>query len=194
VESRTRRRHHRDELRQTILDAAVELIETHGGGFTIRLLADRIGYSPRTVYLYYENKDTLLDAVVDRVFTQTLESLDSAESAGTSLEALLSSQIERHMRNALNRPRLYRAVVERLASGSYEPVPADERLRERTAILLAGGVGDRLAGHPRDVAEVFLAALRGATTRLIGRSTGLPNDDADRTIHIFTRMTLRGLL
>ncbi len=63
--SAERRSQQKLELRGAILTAASELFLAHGySGFSLRAVAERVGYSPTTVYLYFENKDALLFAVV----------------------------------------------------------------------------------------------------------------------------------
>jgi hypothetical protein len=63
--SRERRSLQKQELRSSILVAAAELFLEHGyEHFSMRQVAERIGYSATTIYLYFENKDDLLFEVV----------------------------------------------------------------------------------------------------------------------------------
>ena len=51
--------------------AALDLIDETGlDGLTMRALGRRLGVDPTAVYRYYRSKDELLDALVDRVFTE----------------------------------------------------------------------------------------------------------------------------
>ncbi len=64
-----RKARHKKELQETILQAAVELIERDGvEKLTLRKLAARIEYSPATIYLYYKDKDELLYALHEEGF------------------------------------------------------------------------------------------------------------------------------
>ncbi|HLY30098.1 MAG TPA: helix-turn-helix domain-containing protein, partial [Ktedonobacterales bacterium] len=50
--SRERREHDRQELRQAILDTAAEMLLTQGyAAFSLRKVAERLGYSATTIYL-----------------------------------------------------------------------------------------------------------------------------------------------
>ena len=50
-----------NEFRREILDAARELFINEGyEKFTMRRLAEKIGYSPTTLYIYSRGKDDLL--------------------------------------------------------------------------------------------------------------------------------------
>jgi AcrR family transcriptional regulator len=76
--SRRRRDQDKRELRQAILTAAGELVLEKGyESFSLRQVAERIGYSATTIYLYYENKDALVGAVIGEGFTRFLRALES---------------------------------------------------------------------------------------------------------------------
>lgn len=77
--SRARRRQQKAEVRQALLDAAGALF-LEGGleGSSLRAVAERVGYSATTVYLYFENKDDLLFAVSLEGFDRFGEALQAA--------------------------------------------------------------------------------------------------------------------
>ena len=59
--SQSRRSLQKQELRLAILRAASEEFLQHGyEGFSLRRVAERIGYTPTTIYLYFRDKDELL--------------------------------------------------------------------------------------------------------------------------------------
>ena len=84
--SAERRNQQKQELRQTILRAAVRLFEEKGGHehFSLRQVAEAIGYSATTIYLYFKDKDELLYYVV----------LEGFREFGHSLQAAYQSQTE----------------------------------------------------------------------------------------------------
>jgi AcrR family transcriptional regulator len=60
--------------RELLLDAAMQLVDTEGlGALTMRRLGDRVGADPAMVYRAFANKDELLGALADRVFSQARE-------------------------------------------------------------------------------------------------------------------------
>src|SRR2546427_9900091 len=66
---RHRQAQEKQDLRQAILTAAGELFLEQGyERFSLRKVAERIGYSPTTIYLYFRDKDDLLFTVVDEGF------------------------------------------------------------------------------------------------------------------------------
>ena len=62
--SAERRARQKAELRRVILDAATTLFEEHGyENFSLRQVAESIGYSATTIYLHFEDKDDLALAI-----------------------------------------------------------------------------------------------------------------------------------
>jgi AcrR family transcriptional regulator len=60
--------------RELLLDAAMQLVDTEGlDALTMRRLGDRVGADPAMVYRAFANKDHLLGALADRVFSQARE-------------------------------------------------------------------------------------------------------------------------
>ena len=66
-----RKERDRAEMRKNIIDAAMEMF-THEGyeNASIRKIADKIEYSPATIYLYYKDKDELLYDVQAECFSR----------------------------------------------------------------------------------------------------------------------------
>jgi AcrR family transcriptional regulator len=57
--------------RERVLTAAVAVADAGGvAALTIRSLADKLGVKPMSVYHYVANKDEILDAIVDIVFSE----------------------------------------------------------------------------------------------------------------------------
>ncbi|MFO0914238.1 MAG: TetR/AcrR family transcriptional regulator [Pirellulales bacterium] len=76
--SAVRREQERVQTRERILGAAVELLLAEGvDGFSMRKLAQRIGYTPTAIYLYFPDKETLLGEVVETQFVHFRQALES---------------------------------------------------------------------------------------------------------------------
>lgn len=59
-----RKERDKQEMRKLILDTAMELFLAEGfGNVSIRRIADKIEYSPATIYLYFKDKDEILFAL-----------------------------------------------------------------------------------------------------------------------------------
>lgn len=69
--SRDRREREKEALRQEILDAARDLFVQEGyENVSMRRIAEKIDYSPTTIYLYFEDKADLLFHICEETFTK----------------------------------------------------------------------------------------------------------------------------
>jgi AcrR family transcriptional regulator len=72
-----RRAREKEALRQSILDAASELVVEQGHqNLSIRKIAEKIEYAPSTIYLYFEDKYEILASICIDVFEQLSERLE----------------------------------------------------------------------------------------------------------------------
>jgi AcrR family transcriptional regulator len=90
---RRRKGAQKEQLRELILKTASELfIEQGYSAFSMRKLAELLGYSPATLYLYYRDKDHLLFSVVDDAFTrfrtELLQAADGSEDPWERLDRI----------------------------------------------------------------------------------------------------------
>ena len=90
-----RKERDRVEMRERIIDVAIEMFVKEGYEKTsIRNIAEKIEYSPATIYLYYKDKDELLYDVQAQAFEKLDQTFRekamhrSAEKAGTNHEDL----------------------------------------------------------------------------------------------------------
>ena len=75
---RERRARDKGKLRQLIIDAARELFVNEGyENVSMRKVADKIDYSPTTIYLYFKNKAELLASVCDETHRNLLNTLET---------------------------------------------------------------------------------------------------------------------
>jgi len=77
--SRTRRETARSAVRNAILQAASELLlEAGHDGFSLRKVAERVGYTATTIYRHFADKDALLYAVTEEAFQLLTARLQTA--------------------------------------------------------------------------------------------------------------------
>ena len=84
-----RRAREKKELRQEILDAARELFVHEGfENVSMRKIAEKIEYSPTTIYLYFRDKSDLLDCIIEETFARLVRKQ-------TMLEQTVADPVER---------------------------------------------------------------------------------------------------
>lgn len=154
-----RRDRERTEMRQAILSAASEIAAQEGWhAVTIRRVAEKIEYSPPTIYEYFESKEALLEAEASEGFRLLLAALYAARDAHADPRERLAAMGRAYWDFVWAHPQLYQAI-----SG-------------------LGGINFCEPGHEhphaegQQVCEVFLGALQsviaprnGAEADLEGR-------------------------
>jgi AcrR family transcriptional regulator len=84
-----RRAREKEALRSRILEAASQLFVQEGfESVSIRRIADRIEYSPATIYLYFKDKAELIGAICEQAFEEMLEVIISASAGADPLQGL----------------------------------------------------------------------------------------------------------
>jgi len=109
--SKRRREQQKQETRRAIVEAASALFQKRGyDGFSLRGVAEQIGYSPGTIYLYFDNKDALLFTIVDEGFRKFGEALDAAVAASDEPRQQLENMFDAYIEFGLANPVHYRLM------------------------------------------------------------------------------------
>jgi AcrR family transcriptional regulator len=97
----------KEELRQTIIEAAMKIFVQEGYEKTsIRNIADSIEYSPGTIYLHFKDKDELLFAVHEEAFIKFFELMAPVLLISDTRERLLQMG-KIYIQFAFENPELY---------------------------------------------------------------------------------------
>ncbi|MDE3206225.1 MAG: TetR/AcrR family transcriptional regulator [Acidobacteriota bacterium] len=148
--------------REQIVDAAVDLIESHGGyeQLTIRNLAARLGVAPMSLYRHVRDKDDLLDEVVDRLLAEVWRpDSDESDWRGWAAEAA-----ERLRRFLVDQP----AALHVYLSHPVVSSTALTRMACMLRVLRAGLGDDQVAGQAYAVLHTYtvgFAALEASRQR-----------------------------
>ncbi len=163
-------------LRQRILDEAIDLVSHEGGeSITMRALANRLGYSPATIYLHFRNKDELREEVARHGFAVLSSRLEPAAQFEDAEDALREIA-RRYVDFALETPALYRLMFGDLnfaaleARGGFE-VPG-KALADAIRDFQIRGIeaGAFRAGDPEEQSAIGWSMLHGfALLTLDGR-------------------------
>ncbi len=185
--SEERRRQRKAETRRAILEAATGLFLEHGyERFSLRQVAEAIGYSPTSIYLYFEDKDDLLfHAALEgfRVFGERLQAAyESSSDPARRLSALGSAYVE----FGLAHPIHYRLMFMQRGEFLDRKPPEDHAPVIDSFGLLLRTVSEGLEagrfkpGDARTYAGMIWAAVHGIVALAI--STSYIDDDAARAM------------
>lgn len=109
--SRERRETQKIELRRLILEAASREFEEFGyEGFSLRRVAERIGYSATTIYLYFQNKDDLLLSTVKDGFAAFDAAIEMAAQTEDAPLQRLRNLGRAYVEFGLEHPAIYRLM------------------------------------------------------------------------------------
>ena len=109
--SQKRLEQQKEELYQTILKAAGDIFLKRGyEDFSLRQVAEEIGYSPGTIYLYFDNKDDLLRALAEQGFVAFSRMLETAGSSEGSALDRMTALARGYITFGLQNPAFYRLI------------------------------------------------------------------------------------
>ncbi len=192
-----RKQREKEALRQKIIQAASELVSSKGHeDVSIRKIANAVEYSPRTIYLYFRDKEHLLKEVVEAGFEKTLKfRMQESDKGFESPVDLLRHRLESHINSALSHPNFYRAVVTLIFEKDYTPGPSQQKIIEQTKQDIARCLPtdkptkDEIENSTR----VVFAAARGFALSLLKINTTLTEGKRQKMIDHFLTFIINGL-
>jgi AcrR family transcriptional regulator len=102
----------RDELRRKILRAASEIITKEGfEALSMRKLADRIGYSAGSIYLYFRNRDEIAKELSREGYSLLLEMMLKEKASKKAPPDELRALIRGYVRFGTEHPETYRLIL-----------------------------------------------------------------------------------
>ena len=197
VERKERRK---ESLRQEILDAARGILLAEGyAKLSMRGIAERIEYSPTTIYSYFRNKEEILHHLCEEALERQFAVIQRAGRVEPAPVPRLRAELRAYIDFGLSEPGRYQIVYMAdlsqyvsIASILEEGSPAF-RLRE----LIRGGISDVLPdmGGELDmetVSQAVWAHCHGIVSLLIGRPD-FPWVERERLIETGLDILFRGL-
>jgi AcrR family transcriptional regulator len=116
------RQERKEQTRQAILDAALELSEETGlGGMSLRAVAKRVGIVPTAFYRHFDSVEQLGLALVDASFASLREMMREARREWVDIDAVITLSVSILARNVKDRPGYFTFVFRERMSG-YESV------------------------------------------------------------------------
>jgi len=191
--SRERRAQEKRELRAAILQTAAELLLARGyEAFSLRQVAEQLGYSATTIYLYFANKDDLIEAMVDDAFERLERRLrDALDAAGDEPRRRLTALADAYIHFGLENATAYRLMFMQrpeflLSCRTGEKLPrvtAMRRLADETATA-ALAAGALPPGDAEGYADLLWAQMHG----LVSLAIHFPMFDQTRVRRTFRAM------
>lgn len=103
-----RRAREKEELRAHILEAAAQLFVEEGfENVSMRKIADRIEYSPATIYLYFKDKAELCQSICAETFDLLRQELEALQHQALAPEQMLRKSLRTYIDFGLAHPQHY---------------------------------------------------------------------------------------
>lgn len=185
--AQTRKQKDKEDLRRLILDTAGELFTTEGyENVSMRKIAERIDYSPTTIYLYFRDKEELLREICESTFSRLADEIRRSYDGATSPVERMRRGLLTYIRFGLENPHHYEVVfisskVNFMAPNSYS---FEGSMGQQAFELLAASVrecamsGDIRVANTAVTAQTLWAGIHGVTSLLIVHG-GFPFVDRD---------------
>jgi AcrR family transcriptional regulator len=193
LDHRDRRNSRKGALRQEIMNAAAELFAAEGyESVSMRKIAQRIGYTPMSIYLHFEDKADLLDCICEAAFADLYRRHELVDAEIKDPAERLKAGMQTFIDFALQHASYYRATFIRKG----EAMPRRDRIRARTAALkrrqVAAFLGPDATEEETELAtQVVMVAENGVATLL----TANPKSwvEPPKLIKAVTETVARGL-
>ena len=194
---RERREREKGELRQKILTAVADVIAESGHEqLTIREVARRIEYSPRTIYLYFRNKEHLMQEVAEEGFRATIRrQADQKVASDMDPVLLVEGRIRAHIATAFSRPNLYRAIIAVVTERNHQPGDAESIIIKQTRddIHRLAGPRKMTEKEVRALSDVLFTSIRSVTLMLLNRAADVTESELAGYIDAFVSFSISGI-
>lgn len=202
--SAERRERSRQETRQAILEAATQMFEREGyEGFSLRQVAENIGYTPTTIYLYFKDKDDLLFAVCSQGFAQFTEALQHAYDTHPDPRERLNALAGAYLEFGLSHPLHYQMMFMQRSEWVLKATDSKGQVQgsnsytiQLGAVVEAMKAGVLRLGDPVETTNLLWSGVHGIVSLALNMKGVVPGWDeasARRLLGRFTEMISRGL-
>lgn len=195
-----RRTREKESLRQEILDAARELFVQEGyESVTMRRIAEKIEYSPTTIYLYFQDKTDLLHSICEEMFLRLIARLTAIQEQTSDPLDALKAGLREYVNFGLENPQHYRVTFmaphnmhdfEHFEDPSAAGHQAFEFLCTAVGRCVQAGKLPQLDVF--EASQVLWAGVHGLTSLFIAKS-GFPFVERNKLIRLTVDTLVGGL-
>lgn len=194
-----RRIREKESLRQEILDAARELfIEEGYESVSMRRIAEKIEYSPTTIYLYFQDKAELLNNLCAETFEKLIVRLERSHARYRDPLERLREGLREYIEFGLQNPQHYRVtfMVSHPQAGNQcnEAQAAGFRAFEhlRQGVVECIRAGKFLNVDVDTASQALWAGIHGVTSLLIANNK-FPFVEQKKLVDMVLDTLMRGL-
>ena len=202
MEPGEKRARYKEEVRREILDAARSLFVNEGyEKFSLHQLAEKIGYSPRTIYPYFKDKDDLLFAIYEEVAGRFFVDLTNIRTAQSDPLETLRQALLYLVEFGFNHPDNYKVffITGPKVYGTLDEFMEKETMARKAYFVFREIVKNcvvtgQLQEIDIDVLAQVLAVATCGLAALTDYKTGFPHIDRNVLAHTLVEGLLRGYM
>ena len=196
-----RKERQKETLRQEIFDAASELFAQEGyANVSMRKIAEKIEYSPTTIYLYFKDKNELLKFICEETFAKLGEQIreisepeiDEIESLKKGLHAYVSFGLEHpnHYEVVFNMPIFNQPHDDEYKYEGSMGQRTFDYLRSQVAGCVAAGKLKK--GDVDAMSQMLWASIHGVVS-LLNNHLDFPFVEKDKLVGELVETMIKGL-
>lgn len=185
-------------LRQQIMDSARELFVNEGyDHVSMRKIAAKIGYSPTTIYLYFDDKADLLSQICGQTFAQLANNITAINRLSADPPEKLRLGMREYIQFGLKHPSHYQLVFTSSILDDARPEFKDNE-GETAFNILRKAVSDCVSANLLKTNDVELISqtlwtgLHGVTSLLIAHA-GFPWVEREKLIESVLDTLIAGI-
>lgn len=194
-----RRKREKVALRQEILDAARELFAKEGyESVSMRRIAEKIEYSPTTIYLYFDDKRELIGEICHQTFALLSKKLEKVAAAQGDPVEKLKAGLAAYVEFGTKHADQYRITFMTPYEAEGKDITATQGWQTFQCLVKAVTACVE-AGRFREtdvmaVSQALWAVIHGLTSVHITHGACFPWVDRNRLVNLTIDSAVRGLL
>ena len=161
-------------IREKILVCTKSIVEEEGfEGISIRKVAELAGYTPGSIYQYFENKDVLVREVIKEGYEKIIEAVLSETGHSLTIEKQIRQKFKAYTRAAMEMPDYYKAVMMNDDKAIVGMTSVLDNASNGAIIILEKAIKKGIdsnefkEGNPKIIARIIWASNFGLTMRMI---------------------------
>ncbi len=187
-------------MRKKIMDAAVEIINQDGyESLSIRKIANKIEYSPTTIYLYYKDKAQIITDIADELYKKTVVNATAIlnEKFSDSLDNQIREILVVFIKSLTDEAEMAKAVIYSginavFSSESSATIPTNPGIEMLDQLLSSGIEKNLFKPNIRNTSWMIISALLGFVMNSIESKLYLM-DDFNQLANSFVEILMGGI-
>ena len=202
---RVRHEQEKEQMKQLILEAAIKITADIGyEKLSMRKIADMIGYTPTTIYLYYKDKEQIVADIFMIVYSEIVQNAQNVfnENFHLSFDQQLKLVLETFIETIVSKPEMGKVIISSGTKIMFGSADSKEDVIDNNEThginllqqyLIKGQQQGVFRQLDENMSWMVITALIGFTIGAIENKMYL-QENWKQLVHVYTEMLINGLL